>query len=486
MSGLAAPDAQARLDPRTGVKPRELDGRGRLLEEVGDAHRFESVVGLELPVERAQEIVSVVGVLLPGVLAIEDDRGEVRPALVRQAVARAFELHDHVADRVLGFHVAVHEADPVRELSVAEDHGGAVGQAIRPVEKSGLDERADLVAPQLDVHRTREHALVRGEPGEAGLADSVRGLRRHRAFGWPHAAGPHAEGALVRRDRLLELERGVVRICEGDLGELCVGIGPERRSIVDDEREDRVVIGRGQDLDLPIALEAVIEVRDARRHESLATDHVAHVVTSEPRALVGELDQALIGADVVRVDPGEVEPEREIHEVIVREELVPVAGRHRQLEQTPVFVITVDDVAVMDREEPPQDVHALLVSEHPVHCAHREARVLVVGTARVILELIAQARHHREVHLHAGELLKEPRHVQVILRRVEAHPRQHELAGLRVLVVGLVHVPEDRDGQLSVHGARPRSSRRRRTRSGSIERRSHPARGPTGFPMKAR
>src|SRR5206468_8484760 len=49
-----------------------------------------------------------------------------RSALVRQPIARALELHDHVADRVLWFHVAVDEADPVRELSVAEDHGGAV------------------------------------------------------------------------------------------------------------------------------------------------------------------------------------------------------------------------------------------------------------------------------------------------------------------------------------------------------------------------
>src|SRR5207237_7421950 len=71
VSGLAAPDAQARLDPRTGVKPGGLDGRRRLLEEVGDAPRFESVVGLALPVERAAEIGFVVWGIRPGGFRIQ-------------------------------------------------------------------------------------------------------------------------------------------------------------------------------------------------------------------------------------------------------------------------------------------------------------------------------------------------------------------------------------------------------------------------------
>ncbi len=144
---------------------------------------------------------------------------------------------------------------------------------------------------------------------------------------------------------------------------------------------------------------------DARRHEALPPDDVADVLAREARALVGELDEPLIRANVVRIDPREVEPEREIDEVIVRQELVPVAGRHGQLQEAAIFVVTVDNVAVVDREEPTQDVRAFLAGEHAVHRAHREPRVFVVGAARVVLELIAQARDHREVHLHLGELL---------------------------------------------------------------------------------
>ena len=167
---------------------------------------------------------------------------------------------------------------------------------------------------------------------------------------------------------------------------------------------------------------------------------------------------------------------------------MPIAGRHRELQEPAVLVVPVDDVAVVDREEAPQHVLALLRREDAVDRAHRQSRVLVVRAARVVLELVAQARDHREVHLHPRELLEEPRHVEVVLGRVEAHPGQHELARLRVLVVRLVHVPDDRDGELPVHtftGSPAASSKRRRTSSGSSATMSHAARGPWRVPSSA-
>ena len=133
MRGLAAPDAQARLDPRARVEPRKLDGRRRLFEKIRDAHRLKAIVGLELAVEASEEVVPVVRVLLPRVLTVEDDRREVGPALIRKPIARTLELRDHVGDRVLGFHVAVEEADAVGQLAVAKDHRRPVREAVRPV-----------------------------------------------------------------------------------------------------------------------------------------------------------------------------------------------------------------------------------------------------------------------------------------------------------------------------------------------------------------
>ena len=65
----------------------------------------------------------------------------------------------------------------------------------------------------------------------------------------------------MRRDGFFELERSVVRIAERLLGKLRGWIGAQGRAVVNEEREDRVVVGRGEDLDLSVALEAVIEVR---------------------------------------------------------------------------------------------------------------------------------------------------------------------------------------------------------------------------------
>ena len=162
-----------------------------------------------------------------------------------------------------------------------------------------------------------------------------------------------------------------------------------------------------------------------------------------------------------------------------------VAGCHRELKEPPVLGVPVDHIAVMDREEAAEHVLTLLAIERALDGEHREASVLIVGAAGVVLELVAQAWHHREADLHPGELLKQTRHVQVILRCVEPYPGKDELARLRMLVVGLVHMPDDRDGQLPVHATATASSRRR-TNSGSSDVNSIPARGPIGLPMNAR
>src|SRR5256712_9087079 len=225
---LADPDPQARFDPGAGVQVGELDRRRTLLEELRDADGLEALVRLKPSIERAEEVVPVVRILLPGVLAIEDDRREIRSALVWKAVPSALELRDHVADRVFRLHIAVDKADPIAELAIAEDRRQAVPQTVGPVEEPGLVQRADLVAFELDVRRSREDSLIRGEPSEAGLLDHVRRLRRDRPLGWPDPARLHPECPLVRRDRLFELERGIVRVRDRRAGQLSRRIGAQR------------------------------------------------------------------------------------------------------------------------------------------------------------------------------------------------------------------------------------------------------------------
>ena len=61
------------------------------------------------------------------------------------------------------------------------------------------------------------------------------------------------------------------------------------------------------------------------------------------------------------------------------------------------------------------------------------------------LELHQQRRHQVEGHLDAGKLAQQRHHPVVVLQRVQPDPRQDVLARDEVLVVRLVHVPQEGD-----------------------------------------
>src|SRR5256885_12652663 len=52
----------------------------------------------------------------------------------------------------------------VAELAVAEYRGRTVGEPVGSVQQTGLHKRADLVASEVDVDGSREHAFIGGEP----------------------------------------------------------------------------------------------------------------------------------------------------------------------------------------------------------------------------------------------------------------------------------------------------------------------------------
>jgi hypothetical protein len=70
--------------------------------------------------------------------------------------------------------------------------------------------------------------------------------------------------------------------------------------------------------------------------------------------------------------------------------------------------------------------------------------VAIAGTiGRERLNLHQQRWHQVEGNAHAREFAQQRHHAPVILGCVQPHPRQHVLARREILVVRLVHVPQD-------------------------------------------
>ena len=61
------------------------------------------------------------------------------------------------------------------------------------------------------------------------------------------------------------------------------------------------------------------------------------------------------------------------------------------------------------------------------------------------LDLRDQRRHQVEGDAEPREFLEHGDHAPVVLDGVQPHPRQDVLAGGEVLVIGLVHVPQQRE-----------------------------------------
>ena len=288
----------------------------------------------------------------------------------------------------------------------------------------------------------------------------------------------------ARGDRVGDLCLGVLREGEGRVRQDRVGVGAECRRGVDEQRQDRVVVGHGDKLDLAVALEPVVEMLDAGRRRALAAENVAKLVACEIPAPCCKVAKLLVGLHLAGVHPGEVEMQRQVDEVPGREQLRTVSGGVREMEQPLVFGVTANDVLMMDREEPLEDVLPFRRRQIALRSAERDPRVLILRAARVLVELVAQRGDHREVRLDSRVLLEQASHVQVVLRGVETHPRQDDLAALRVLVRRLMHVPEDRDPELAPH-ADAASRNRPRTNAGSSVTMSHAARGPLERPSSA-
>ena len=99
----------------------------------------------QLAIERIEEDVAVVLVVLPAVLAVQDDADQVRRGRVVEPPPDLQQTVDHVFGGLRAGQVLVEEADAVRQLVIAEDDVWselAVRQdAVGLVQRAGIDDQ---------------------------------------------------------------------------------------------------------------------------------------------------------------------------------------------------------------------------------------------------------------------------------------------------------------------------------------------------------
>jgi hypothetical protein len=77
----------------------------------------------EQAVEVLEEVIAVVGVVLPGVFAVEDDADHRRASSFGRAIEDGFQLRDQMLGGIAAVPFGIVEADQVGQALVAEKQG---------------------------------------------------------------------------------------------------------------------------------------------------------------------------------------------------------------------------------------------------------------------------------------------------------------------------------------------------------------------------
>ena len=439
--GAADPGVEAAVDPASGEETVERAPLGHLVEKVGDGCADNVGAGVELGVERIQEVVPVARVELPGVLAVERD-GDEELALALLLLDPPEAAHE-VADRVLRRHPVVVEADQVAEDLVPEDHRDLATFALDPV---GLVERlrrhhpALAVPRQSAVKRAGEDVLVGDDPLQPGLHRERRDALADRHLGRPHADRPPTqqplEGGEPERDLLL----GVLPVGEVPVRQLDSGRGGAGGVDVADEGQDGVVVGRRRQFDLA-RLGHLAVLRDhAPQHLQLGGEEDALVGLGELAVLCLQGREAGVAVDPGGVAPGEVGPDLEVADVFCREG-VRLRGPRRQLEVARGLL----DPERRRRLPEPADQEGALLGAQLFGRPAGEVQEKVGRLAPAVLVDLGQQRGDEVEGLtHPRVGVEQRHHLVVVLDRMQPHPGQEVRVGEVVLVVGLMHVPHQR------------------------------------------
>ena len=239
---------------------------------------------------------------------------------------------------------------------------------------------------------------------------------RHRPFGGPEPRGRPAEQALVARTRARELLGGVLGMPERPARHRRLRMRAQVDVRVAQQRQDRVVERRGRQLHLAALLRRAVGRNHAPEDLELDRPEDELVVFAEVASLGDQRPHARVVVEVGLVDPGQLVPDLQVAQVVVRERLhAMVEGRA----SSPAVLPSLS-------AQPQQFGVPRVRLDHP-----RARRVEEVGHHGRAVRL-GQARRRLQAQLQvaiAGPLLGERLELDEQRRhQVEGHPDPRELA----------------------------------------------------------
>ncbi len=333
-------------------------------------------------------------------------------------------------------HLGIDKADQVAHEVIAKDQPhtlAALAPLIRTVEAVHRD-RALLGAV--------EHAAIGGGPLEAQVGGQRKNFVGYRALRRPQTDGRDAEMPLHVFARQFELHARVVGIAE-PRRQRHVGVRHARDVGIAQQGQDGMVVRSGGDLDLAGGGEPRIGRQHVTHNFTLLLAHPPLVLDREitvafnPAAHFG-----VVGLEFF-VEPGELRPHLHIAQFLGAEH-VARAGfllRIARIEELAIPWITVDHVRRIGIERMLQQLLALVHAQR-LGGFQGEFEKRVAGLPGCVLfHLRHHGRHQVEGLLHLGKVFQNAHHAVVVFQGVHARPGELILAGSKVFIERLMHVP---------------------------------------------
>ena len=191
-------------------------------------------------VEILEEVVAVVGIVLPGIFTVENDADHRRLAF-RGGIEDGFKLQDEMLGGVAAVPFGIVEADQVREPLIAEEQRQSGSLLHLPGMVGGM--RIRNAAGDEAVF---QHAFAAGNPATAGRGQVFYEILGDGAFGGPHADRRRAETSGVAASRGVDVGDDATassRVGRGE-GQRGVGQAFTRDAEVEQQRRQRMRLRR--------------------------------------------------------------------------------------------------------------------------------------------------------------------------------------------------------------------------------------------------